>query len=357
MDIRERITIQAPARRVFDFVTRIENYEKYIPGRAGKIVAGTDGEPGMTFEWSTHLLGLRIPAVETVTEREDHRFIRYRGKTLGVPFNTEMRTDDRNGHTELSFRLQYESGMSVMDRLVAPLVRSQARRSARQVKALLEAPDDGVRRRAERTYGFWGRSRLYGPATFVTFLGREAAIRRRCVEALELPSGARVLDLCCGTGRNHRHLEEVVGPTGRITGVDLTQEMLDGARRQADRHGWSNVELIRADAAAVELPPASFDGALSTLGLSVVPDFEQAIARAVASLRPGGRLVICDAVPFSSSIRIVNPLIERVYRRLAVWNPDADLIGALERHTEDVQVQWMNGGSVYIATGTKRTPR
>lgn len=346
MNIRTQLLIDAPVETVFDFVTRIDNYEKYIPGTAGEILEGSDGQVGMTFRWTTKWCGMRIPAVETVTEREDDSFIRYRGRTLGLPFRTEMRTEPHGGGTRLSIRIEYDSGLRAANLAVAPLLRHQAAASARAVKRLLELDNTD---QVQRTYGFWGRSGLYGASTFLTFLGREGTLRRRAVDRLELRPGGSALDLCCGTGRNHPHLRRVVGADGHITGVDLTAAMLDVARRN-DPH----VELIQADVTRVELPAESYDGVIATLGLSVVPDYERAIARAVQSLRPGGRMVICDAVPFHGAARIVNPAVEWIYRAGAVWNPDADLIGALERHTENVEVEWANGGSFYIASGTRK---
>src|SRR3989338_11398117 len=60
---------------------------------------------------------------------------------------------------------------------------------------------------------------------------REYAYRKKAVEALNLSEGDSVIDLCCGTGLNFSFLQEKIGLEGKIIGVDLTDEMLEGQRK------------------------------------------------------------------------------------------------------------------------------
>lgn len=207
--------------------------------------------------------------------------------------------------------------------------------------------------RIQSTYAFWGKTGLYNPGAFLTFLGRERTIRRECVRQLQLKKGDRVVDIACGTGRNHPYLIEAVGKEGSIIGFDFTLEMLARARAQAEAQGWRNVTFVQGDAAEIDLPSASFDGVLGVLGFSVIPNHEQAIRRAVALLREDGRIVICDGAPFQGLWRVLNPIVMPIYRRLACWNPQKDILGALNKVVTDLDVQWFNGGSVYITTGKK----
>ena len=117
-------------------------------------------------------------------------------------------------------------------------------------------------RQIRSIYSFWGKSGFYGPLTFLTFLGRERSIRKMCVEQLELQKGDRVIDIACGTGRNHPYLMKAVGATGEIVALDYTPGMLARAKKQAKAHGWHNISFIQSDAAKMELPAASFDGAI-----------------------------------------------------------------------------------------------
>ena len=71
--------------------------------------------------------------------------------------------------------------------------------------------------------------------------------RLRAVRALGLRAGDSVIDIACGTGLNFPLIEEVIGPEGRIVGVDLTDAMLARAQDRIETNGWSNISLVQAD--------------------------------------------------------------------------------------------------------------
>jgi ubiquinone/menaquinone biosynthesis C-methylase UbiE len=119
------------------------------------------------------------------------------------------------------------------------------------------------------------------------------AQRRRAVRALGLQAGDSVIDLCCGTGLNFPLIQAVIGPKGRITGVDLTDAMLAQAQDRVDAHGWTNVSLVQSDAAAFEFPERA-DAILSTYALTQVPECADVIAHGAKALSPGGRCVVLD---------------------------------------------------------------
>jgi demethylmenaquinone methyltransferase/2-methoxy-6-polyprenyl-1,4-benzoquinol methylase len=117
--------------------------------------------------------------------------------------------------------------------------------------------------------------------------------RRAAAEALGLHPGDTVIDVACGTGLNFGLIEEVIGPAGRIVGVDLTDAMLAAAHDRIERNGWSNVSLVQADAAEFEFP-SDVDAILSTYALTQVPESAEVIARGAAALSAGGRWVVLD---------------------------------------------------------------
>lgn len=143
-----------------------------------------------------------------------------------------------------------------------------------------------------RFYRLWARPYQWLVPFYL--LGNEGRLRRKVVDALYLQQGQSVLDVGCGTGRNFPYIIERIGPQGRLIGLDYTPAMLQEAQRLTDRRGWSNVELIRGDAAELSRHDPA-DAALSTLALTVIPDYRQALQRMVASVRPGGRVAIADA--------------------------------------------------------------
>src|SRR5215813_7755557 len=90
----------------------------------------------------------------------------------------------------------------------------------------------------------------------------QRAQRRDAVQALGLRAGDSVIDIACGTGLNFPLIEATIGPTGRIIGVDLTDAMLTQARDRIETNGWSNITLVRADAADFDFP-SEVDAVLS----------------------------------------------------------------------------------------------
>jgi ubiquinone/menaquinone biosynthesis C-methylase UbiE len=121
----------------------------------------------------------------------------------------------------------------------------------------------------------------------------QRAQRLQAVRALGLRPGDTVIDMACGTGLNFRLLEEVIGPDGRIVGVDLTDAMLARAQDRIKANGWSNVSLVQADAADFDFP-AEVDAILSTYALTQVPECAEVIAHGAKALSGGGRWAVLD---------------------------------------------------------------
>lgn len=94
-----------------------------------------------------------------------------------------------------------------------------------------------------------------------------------------------VLEIAVGTARNLSHYPEGV----RLTGIDLSPEMLAVARRRAASLG-RRVELHEADATSLPFPDARFDTVVCTLALCSIPDPVAAVREALRVCRPGGRL-------------------------------------------------------------------
>lgn len=108
------------------------------------------------------------------------------------------------------------------------------------------------------------------------------------VERMGIGDGDRVLDVACGTG-NAAIPAAVAG--GVVTGLDLTPEMFEGARRRA-RDAGVELELVEGDAEALPFEDGSFDIVLSTFGCMFAPRHEVAAAEIARVVRPGGRIGI-----------------------------------------------------------------
>lgn len=106
-----------------------------------------------------------------------------------------------------------------------------------------------------------------------------------------------VLEVAVGTGLNlDRYPKEV-----RLTGIDLSEQMLDIARDRARELGRT-VELRQGDAHALQFDGASFDTVVCTFGLCAIPDIDAALDEMTRVLRPGGQLILVDHVASSSRL-------------------------------------------------------
>lgn len=126
--------------------------------------------------------------------------------------------------------------------------------------------------------------------------------------------GATVLDLGCGSGRDTYLLSKLVGPHGRVIGVDMTEQQLDVARRHRDHHAQafgyakSNVEFVQAyieDLAGAGIADASVDVVISNCVINLSPDKLRVFSEIFRVLRPGGELYFSDVF---SGRRVPQPL-------------------------------------------------
>ena len=112
----------------------------------------------------------------------------------------------------------------------------------------------------------------------------------------ELKAGETVLDLGSGGGIDVLLSARRVGPTGFVYGLDMTDEMLELARRNAGEAGAGNVEFLKGQIEAIPLPAASVDVVISNCVINLSTDKATVLAEIARVLRPGGRMGVSDVV-------------------------------------------------------------
>jgi demethylmenaquinone methyltransferase/2-methoxy-6-polyprenyl-1,4-benzoquinol methylase len=130
----------------------------------------------------------------------------------------------------------------------------------------------------------------YEPLNAVISGFQEPRWRRRLVAATRLRTGMRALDVAAGTGVVARDLARVVGPQGRVLGVDISAGMLDRARNHATV--LPNLDYVIGDAMALPVEDATFDAATIAFGMRNLPDYGRGFAEMRRAVRPGG-IVAC----------------------------------------------------------------
>ena len=170
--------------------------------------------------------------------------------------------------------------------------------------------------------------------------------------------GATIVEVGCGTGLNFRLVQESIGLSGRLIGVDLCADMLKQARQRVAAKGWSNVELVQARAADYDFP-SSVNAVFSTFALSLEPRFDEVIAKAAMALVAGGCFVLLDLRMPNNWLRNLAPMLVWLVRPFAVslevakrqpWK-------SLRRHFPQYNYREGYLGMVYIAVGQQTKTR
>jgi SAM-dependent methyltransferase len=127
-----------------------------------------------------------------------------------------------------------------------------------------------------------------------------------------LEQGARVLDIGSGAGTDSLIASQMVGRTGRVTGIDMTPQMLAKAGASASAMEAANVDFVAGEADTLPFDDESFDIVISNGVIDLLPDKDTVFAEIHRVLLPGGRIQFAD-------VTIQRPVSEEGKRNIDLW--------------------------------------
>ena len=131
--------------------------------------------------------------------------------------------------------------------------------------------------------------------------------------ALEpLGIGEDVLDVGCGAGMDTLIAAQMVGPTGSVTGIDMTPEMVAKARQSVAESRLGTITIVEGSAERMPFVDACFDVIISNGVIDLIPDKDAVFSEILRVLRPGGRIQLAD-------VTIQRPVSEEGRRDIDLW--------------------------------------
>jgi arsenite methyltransferase len=127
-----------------------------------------------------------------------------------------------------------------------------------------------------------------------------------------LEAGKRVLDIGSGAGADSLIAALMVGPEGSVTGIDMTAEMIENARKGAAELGMNTVTFVEGEAEKLPFDDSSFDVVISNGVIDLIPDKDAVFGEIYRVLVPGGRVQIAD-------VTIQQPVSDEGRRNIDLW--------------------------------------
>jgi len=150
-------------------------------------------------------------------------------------------------------------------------------------------------------------------------------------EIAQMKPGDTVLDLGSGAGNDVFVARAIVGDSGRVIGVDMTEAMIEKARANGGKLGYTNIEFRFGEIEALPVDDNSIDVVISNCVLNLVPSKEQAFSEIWRVLKPGGHFSISDIIVEGELPEAVRRSAEAYVGCVAGAMPKTDYLGIIEQ--------------------------
>ncbi|MCC3358319.1 demethylmenaquinone methyltransferase [Bacillus sp. REN16] len=134
----------------------------------------------------------------------------------------------------------------------------------------------------------------YDQMNSVISFQQHKAWRKDTMKRMDVKVGSAALDLCCGTADWTIALAEKVGPSGKVTGLDFSKNMLKIGQEKVDKLKLNQIELIHGNAMELPFEDNSFDYVTIGFGLRNVPDYMTVLKEMQRVVKPGGKVVCLE---------------------------------------------------------------
>ena len=160
--------------------------------------------------------------------------------------------------------------------------------------------------------------------------------RNDTMHKMQVAKGSACIDVCCGTADWTIALGEAAGPTGRVVGLDFSQNMLNVGHQKTDH--MPQIELVQGNAMSLPYPDNSFDFATIGFGLRNVPDYEQVLSEMHRVLKPGGMIACLETSQpesfvfkpfFRMYFRFIMPVFGKLFAKSSTCSAGKKRIGLL----------------------------
>lgn len=163
------------------------------------------------------------------------------------------------------------------------------RLAAREIK--MEFPDQVTPMKQDKeVISQWIESAPYWEKHREIIRGMFAPITQALIEDAGITTRQFVLDVATGPGEPALTIADLVGPEGKVLGVDAVPEMVEAARREANRRGFHNANFEVAFADGLPFPADTFDAVVSRFGVMLFPSPVDSVREMLRVLKPGGRI-------------------------------------------------------------------